>query len=201
MPTASFNNPHSCAWHRKNDLVYIEWQNNCLRLGLHIIAPTNEHPLQVARVFKPRGQRSVYYGDCLPLSLVPTLPDPSPPAPSVPFPCVGGAGSRRTRSSSRACVTARTHAQVIVSPARGMARCFRSVEATIYSRTRGVPLSEASYRIARRFRCMSDACTSAQSSLGKPVLITILACSLGFHAITLERSSFTKIAFFKINPV
>ena len=36
---------------------------------------------------------------------------------------------------------------------------------------------------------------------GKPVLIYILACSLGFHAITLERSSFTKIAFFKINPV
>ena len=31
---------------------------------------------------------------------------------------------------------------------------------------------------------------------GKPVPICILACSLGFHAITLEHSSFMKIAFF-----
>ena len=36
---------------------------------------------------------------------------------------------------------------------------------------------------------------------GKPVLICILACSLAFHAITFERSSYTKIAFFKIKPV
>ena len=32
---------------------------------------------------------------------------------------------------------------------------------------------------------------------GKPVLLCILACSLGFHAITLERSTSTKIAIFK----
>ena len=32
---------------------------------------------------------------------------------------------------------------------------------------------------------------------GKPVLICILACSLAFHAITFERSSYPKIAFFK----
>ena len=32
---------------------------------------------------------------------------------------------------------------------------------------------------------------------GKPVLICILACSLGFHAITFERSVFTKIASLK----
>ena len=31
---------------------------------------------------------------------------------------------------------------------------------------------------------------------GMPVLISILACSLAFHAITAERSSFMKIAFF-----
>ena len=30
---------------------------------------------------------------------------------------------------------------------------------------------------------------------GKPVLICILACSLAFHAVTLERSMFMKIAF------
>ena len=36
---------------------------------------------------------------------------------------------------------------------------------------------------------------------GKPVLICILACSLAFHAITFERSSYTKIAFFKMKPV
>ena len=35
---------------------------------------------------------------------------------------------------------------------------------------------------------------------GKPVLICILACSLAFHAITFERSSYTKIAFFKMKP-
>ena len=35
---------------------------------------------------------------------------------------------------------------------------------------------------------------------GKPVLICILACSLGFHAITFERSSYKKIAFFKMKP-
>ena len=33
------------------------------------------------------------------------------------------------------------------------------------------------------------------------VLICILACSLAFHAITFERSSYTKIAFFKMKPV
>ena len=31
---------------------------------------------------------------------------------------------------------------------------------------------------------------------GKPVQICILSCSLAFHAITFERSSYTKIAFF-----
>ena len=33
------------------------------------------------------------------------------------------------------------------------------------------------------------------------MLICILACSLGFHAITLERSTFTKLVTFKIEPV
>ena len=33
------------------------------------------------------------------------------------------------------------------------------------------------------------------------MLISILACSLGFQAITFERSTFTKIAIFKIKPV
>ena len=32
------------------------------------------------------------------------------------------------------------------------------------------------------------------------MLISILACSLGFHAITFERSTFMKIAIFKIKP-
>ena len=32
---------------------------------------------------------------------------------------------------------------------------------------------------------------------GKPVLISIWACSLGFHAINLERSTFTKFAKLK----
>ena len=32
---------------------------------------------------------------------------------------------------------------------------------------------------------------------GKPVLICILACSLAFHAITFEHSSYTKITLFK----
>ena len=32
---------------------------------------------------------------------------------------------------------------------------------------------------------------------GKPVLICILACSLGFHAITLERSIFTIITILR----
>ena len=36
---------------------------------------------------------------------------------------------------------------------------------------------------------------------GKPVLISILACSLAFHAITFKRSSYTKITFFKMKPV
>ena len=35
-------------------------------------------------------------------------------------------------------------------------------------------------------------------SLGKPVLICILACSLAFYAITFECSTFTKMASFKI---
>ena len=34
-------------------------------------------------------------------------------------------------------------------------------------------------------------------SRGKPALISILACSLGFHAITFERSTFTKMRNFK----
>ena len=36
---------------------------------------------------------------------------------------------------------------------------------------------------------------------GMPVLICILACSLAFHAITFERSSYAKIAFLKMKPV
>ena len=36
---------------------------------------------------------------------------------------------------------------------------------------------------------------------GKPVLISTLACSLAFHAITFELSSYTKIAFFLMKPV
>ena len=37
---------------------------------------------------------------------------------------------------------------------------------------------------------------------GKPVLISILlVCSLGFHAITFERGTFTKIAILKMKPV
>ena len=33
------------------------------------------------------------------------------------------------------------------------------------------------------------------------IVLFILACSLGFHAITFERSTFTKIAILKIKPV
>ena len=36
---------------------------------------------------------------------------------------------------------------------------------------------------------------------GKPVLIGILACSIAFHAITLEHSSYTKITLLKMKPV
>ena len=36
---------------------------------------------------------------------------------------------------------------------------------------------------------------------GKPVLISILASSLGFHAITFELSIFMKIAIFNTKPV
>ena len=39
--------------------------------------------------------------------------------------------------------------------------------------------------------------TASGSGRGKPLLISVLACSLGFHVITLERSIFMKIAFFK----
>ena len=36
---------------------------------------------------------------------------------------------------------------------------------------------------------------------GKPVLICIMAFSLGFHAITLEHSTLTKFAKCKFKPV
>ena len=36
---------------------------------------------------------------------------------------------------------------------------------------------------------------------GKHLLISVLACSLGFHAITSERDTFRKIAILKVNPV
>ena len=39
------------------------------------------------------------------------------------------------------------------------------------------------------------------SGRGRGSLICILACSLAFHAITFERSSYTKVAFFKMKPV
>ena len=44
------------------------------------------------------------------------------------------------------------------------------------------------------FVVTSCACKIHRASGGKPVLISILACSLGFQAITSERGTFTKIA-------
>ena len=49
--------------------------------------------------------------------------------------------------------------------------------------------------------CASEVHRASRSGRGKPVLISILACSLGFHAITLERSTSTKIAILKMKPV
>ena len=49
--------------------------------------------------------------------------------------------------------------------------------------------------------CASKVHRASGSGRGKPVLICILACSLGFHAITLERGTFTKFASFKMEPV
>ena len=40
-----------------------------------------------------------------------------------------------------------------------------------------------------------------QNKRGKSVPISILACLLGFHAISLERGTFTKIAIIKIKLV
>ena len=51
------------------------------------------------------------------------------------------------------------------------------------------------------FVVTSFACKIHRASGGKPVLICILACSLAFHAIAFELSSYTKIAFFKMKPV
>ena len=45
--------------------------------------------------------------------------------------------------------------------------------------------------------CASEVHRASGSGRGKLVLISILACSLGFHAITSERGTFTKIAILK----
>ena len=42
--------------------------------------------------------------------------------------------------------------------------------------------------------CASEVNRASGSGRGKLVLISIVACSLGFHAITSERGTFTKIA-------
>ena len=61
------------------------------------------------------------------------------------------------------------------------------------------------HEFSMRFSMSSEGLEHAEpvttAGRGKPVLISILACSLGFHAITLERSSFMKIAFCKIKLV
>ena len=44
--------------------------------------------------------------------------------------------------------------------------------------------------------CATEVHRASASGRGKPVLISILACSLGFHAITLEHSTSTKIYIF-----
>ena len=44
--------------------------------------------------------------------------------------------------------------------------------------------------------CAFKICRASGPGRGKPVLISILACSLGFHAITLECSTFMKFAKF-----
>ena len=49
--------------------------------------------------------------------------------------------------------------------------------------------------------CASLVHRASGSGRGRPVLISILACSLGFHAITSECGTFTKIACVKIKPV
>ena len=49
--------------------------------------------------------------------------------------------------------------------------------------------------------CASKVHRPSGPGRGKPVLISILACSVGFNAITLERSSYTNIAISKIKPV
>ena len=49
--------------------------------------------------------------------------------------------------------------------------------------------------------CVLKIHRASRPGRGKPVLISILACSLGFHAITLERSIFRKITIFKMKPV
>ena len=52
-----------------------------------------------------------------------------------------------------------------------------------------------------RFVATSCAFNIHRTDRGKPLLISILACSLGFQAITSERGTFTKIAIFKMKPV
>ena len=49
--------------------------------------------------------------------------------------------------------------------------------------------------------CASKVHRASGPGRGKPVLISILACSLAFHAITFEHSSYTKISFFEMKPV
>ena len=46
--------------------------------------------------------------------------------------------------------------------------------------------------------CLQDIHRASRPCWGKPVLISILACRLCFDAITLERSTFTKIAMNKV---
>ena len=69
-----------------------------------------------------------------------------------------------------------------------------------YIRTVVDSMRESIHTLRCDFLCLEDT-QSERTRRGKPVLICILACSLAFHAITLERSSFMKIAFFKIQPV
>ena len=51
--------------------------------------------------------------------------------------------------------------------------------------------------ILGRLCCRKRTWKQAESGQGKPVLICILARSLGFHAIALEHSPFMKITSFK----
>ena len=48
-------------------------------------------------------------------------------------------------------------------------------------------------------RSVTHACVYFLLRRSKRILISILACSLAFHAITFKRSSYTKIAILKMN--